>query len=87
MSFAALFLTVGDAGVGGFFYAKFVGLTAGLTFSATFTTAMLVAVVLSRRFLVAQLRKWTDAAVRTHRLETGSLEYIVAMYAKPLRRE
>jgi hypothetical protein len=79
----AVYLAVGDAGRGGILWGKMIGLTGGLTFTATFATVLLVGTAVGRRYIAGRLRRWTHDAVSAHGLEEGSLDYVVAMYEKP----
>ncbi|MBX3233405.1 MAG: hypothetical protein KIT84_33965 [Labilithrix sp.] len=82
----AVYLTVADRGQGGVLFGKVIGLTGGLTFVAAFLTTLLLGLHVAYRFLVARVRRWAAEAVRAHRLEEGSLDYLVEMYAVPSTR-
>jgi hypothetical protein len=83
VSFALVYGVVGDTESGGIWYGKLVGLTGGMTFIAAFMTSLFVGSFVGRKYLVGRLESWVARACRKHRLEPDSLDYIVAMYAKP----
>lgn len=73
-------LFIDHVGQGGILFAKFVGLSAGITFVALFCTILGVGVLVMRRWLLGHAEARRREVIRDRGLPEDSLEWVVAMF-------